>query len=128
MKIPDDYVKKLPGIYRDVLAAFVEFDSTRKAGSGLAYQSIYSALDGKYTLGQIKLACEAMAERDVMEIKNDIFAHPTPIGEELIKAIKEPPPSVPPFPPFRKPKRVRVGMVLSMARNNPGQKSNVGNK
>lgn len=87
MPISDQYVQNLPDIYRDVLAAYPRFDSTRKAGYGLSYHSLYSALDGKYNLGQIKRACENMKNIRLMEIKHTIFACPTPLGEELISAI-----------------------------------------
>ena len=87
MPIDDQYVQNLPDIYRDVLAAYPRFDSTRKVGYGLSYQSLYSALEGEYTLGQIKKACENMAEVGLMEIKHRIFACPTSLGEELIAAI-----------------------------------------
>ena len=46
MPIDDQYVSNLPHIYRDVLAAYPTFDSTRKVGYGLSYQSLYSALEG----------------------------------------------------------------------------------
>ena len=58
MLITDEYVASLPDIYRDILIAFPQFDSTRKVGYGLAYGSLYSELDGKYTLGQIEMACK----------------------------------------------------------------------
>ena len=102
MPIDDAYVENLPGIYRDVLAAFPDFDPTRKVGYGLSYQSLYSALDGKYTLGHIKAACENMAEVALMVIRNEIFACPTPLGEELIAAITDnpvPASDVPPIDP-----------------------------
>jgi hypothetical protein len=102
MPITADYVKSLPDIYRDILAAFPRFDPTRKVGYGLAYQSLYSALNGKYSLGEIRLACENMAAGGAVEIKNEIFVNPTPLGEELIAAITGgtvPPPAVPPFKP-----------------------------
>ena len=105
MPITDEYVESLPDIYRDVLAAFPQFNSTRKVGYGLAYQSLYSALDGKYTLGQIIIACENMAEGGVMEIKHTTFACPTPLGEELIAAVADgtivPELEIPPFNPPR---------------------------
>ena len=110
MPITDEYVKSLPDIYRDVLIAFPQFDSTRKVGYGLAYGSLYSALDGKYTLRQIIIACENMAEGGVMEIKNEIFTRPTPLGEELIAAVTggtaTPKSEVPP-PPFNPPRESR---------------------
>src|SRR6266571_1891642 len=85
--ITHEYVESLPAIYRDILAAFPQFDATRKIGYGLSYQSLYSALNGKYNLGEIRMACERMAEGGVMEIRNEIFVHPTPLGEELIAAV-----------------------------------------
>lgn len=102
MPVTDDYVKGLPEIYRDILAAFPRFDATRKVGYGLSYQSLYSALNGKYNLGEIRMACERMAEGGVMEIKNEIFAHPTLLGENLIATAiggNVPPLAVPPFNP-----------------------------
>lgn len=103
MPITAEYVESLPDIYRDVLGAFPQFDSTRKVGYGLAYPSLYSALDGKYTLGQTIIACENMAEGGVMEIKNEIFTCPTPLGEDLIAAVTGGPIApgleVPPFNP-----------------------------
>ena len=103
MPITAEFIKRLPDIFRDILAAFPRFDPTRKAGYGLSYPSLYSALDGKYDLGEIHLACERMAEAGVLEIKNEIFANLTPLGEELIAAITGgpvPSPNVPPFPPL----------------------------
>ena len=46
MPISDQYVQNLPDIYRDILAAYPHFDSTRRAGYGLSYHSLYSALEG----------------------------------------------------------------------------------
>ena len=99
-----DDVDSLPEIYRDILAAFPQFNPTRTVGYGLSYQSLSSALDDKYRLSQIKGACESMAAGGVMEIKHDIFACPTPLGEELITAITgiaAPTLEVEPFPPLR---------------------------
>jgi len=97
-----EYVRSLPAIYRDILAAFPKFDPTRKVGYGLSFQSLYSALHGKYNLGDIKVAFEQMAQAGVMEIKNTIFASPTQRGEELIAAVTGATPAsksaVPAFP------------------------------
>ena len=87
MPIDDQYVRTLPPIYHDILSAYPRFDATRKVGYGLSYQSLYSALEGKYGLGEIKLACENMAKVDLMTIKHRVFACPTNLGEELISAI-----------------------------------------
>lgn len=102
MTVSSSYVNALPVIYRDILAAFPKFDSTRKVGYGLSFQSLYSALEGRYSLGQIRMACNNMAKGGAVTIKNSIFAHPTPLGEKLIAAItgeSVPPPAVPPFHP-----------------------------
>lgn len=102
MAISPEYVKSLPAIYADLLAAFPRFDATRKVGYGLSFQSLYSAVDGKYQLGEIVQACQQMAKGGVLEIKNEIFANPTARGEELIAAITggtPPQPVVPDFPP-----------------------------
>ena len=104
MPVIREYLQSLPAIYRDILAAFPRSDATRKRGYGLSYQSLYSALDGKYTLGEILLACQDLAKGDAVEIKNEIFVHPTAVGEELIAAVsggKVPQVAVPPFPPLR---------------------------
>ena len=103
MPISNEYVNNLPEIYRDILAAFPQFNPTRKVGYGLSYQSLHSALDEKYTLGQIMKACKNMAEGGVMEIKHRMFACPTSLGEELITAltgIAAPTLEVAPFPPL----------------------------
>src|SRR5260370_19374486 len=102
MPVTEEYVKTLPPIYRDILAAFPQFDPTRKVGYGLSYQSLYSALNGRDKLAEIRLACERMAQVGVMEIKNEIFIHPTSLCEELIAAVTGgavPLSTVPPFNP-----------------------------
>ena|SRR5262245_5711702 len=103
MPVTQEYVKSLPPIYRDLLAAFPRFDPTRKVGHGLSYPSLYSALNGKYSLGEIRLACERMAQAGVMEIKNEIFAQPTAMGEEVIAAVTGGAVSVEAVPPFSPP-------------------------
>lgn len=102
MPITEQYVQELPEIYRDILAAYPRFDTTRRMGHGLSYQSLYTALEGRYTLGEIKTACLEMAKGRVVTIKNEIFARPTELGEELIASITGghvPEPQVPPFKP-----------------------------
>ena len=103
MPITEQYVQSLAEIYRDVLAAFPSFDTTRKVGHGLSFQSLYSALDGRYTLGEIKTACLEMAKGGVMTIKNEIFAHPTDTGEELIVKISGKNVAEPQVPAFKPP-------------------------
>ena len=105
MAVTQKYVKSLAPIYRDILRAFPRFDSTRRAGYGLAFQSLYSALERKYSLGQIKLACEEMAKGRAVEIKNEIFVCPTPLGEELIAALTGHQASVETVPRFNPPAR-----------------------
>jgi hypothetical protein len=107
MAIDAEYVKSLPEIYREILAAVPRFDPTRKAGYGLSFPSLYSALNGKYNLAEIRLACERMAEGGVLEIKNEIFAHPTPLGEELIAAVTHGRVALPGVPAFVSPPSFR---------------------
>lgn len=103
-QITDRYIEELADIYRDILAAFPQVDPSRKAGYGLAFQSLYSALEGKYTLGQIQAACEQMAQGDAMEIKNGIFAQPTELGEEIIEKLTGQTVQAEQVPPFTPPR------------------------
>ena len=98
--ITDDYLQTLPEIYKDVLAAFRTLDPARMVGEGLAYQSLFTALNGKYSLGQVHAACRELAKGGAVEFKNEIFVHPTMMGENLIEAITGyPPAQLPPFSP-----------------------------
>lgn len=103
MAITAKYVESLPEIYRDILQAFWMFNPLRRPGYGVAFQSLYSVLNDKgYTLGQIREACVQMQKNGVVEIRNDIFAHPTPAGDELIEFVNRDRPSVvPEFPPLQ---------------------------
>jgi len=106
------YVKKLPPIYRDILKAFPEIEPGRKAGQGLAFQTLTVHLNGsgmikgirrnRYSFEEVQEACRRLAEMGFIEIRNEIFAHPTELGEKLIAAAtgKEPAPqmSVPELP------------------------------
>lgn len=85
--ISTDYLESLPAIYKEILAAFPKVDPRRLRGAGLAFQSIYSALDGKYTLTEIKLACQELELGNAVERRNSIFVHPTGLGENLIAAL-----------------------------------------
>ena len=85
--ISPGYLQTMPQLYKDVLGAFPQSDPMRAAGDGLAYQSIYSVLEGKYSAREIKLACEQLAQGHAVEIKHTIFIHPTGLGEQLIAAV-----------------------------------------
>jgi hypothetical protein len=100
MSITSEYLDTLQQIYKDVLSAFHEFDPTRQDGDGLAFQSLYSVLAEKYTLGEIRTACLELEKGGAVQIKHEIFAHPTELGEELIEAITgKKPVTLPPFVP-----------------------------
>ena len=86
-KISTEYLESLSKIYQDILAVFPKVDPRRYRGSGLAFQSIYSALDGKYTLAEIKLAAHELELGQAVELRNSIFLHPTDLGEKLIAAL-----------------------------------------
>ncbi len=96
-----EYAKTLPEIYRDVLSTFPAVEPSRKAGYGLAFQTIFEALKQKRSLGEIIAACEKMQVAGVVEIMHRMFVHPTLLGEEIISAVtgKEAQPDiVPEFP------------------------------
>lgn len=103
MAITAAYVANLPPIYRDILQAFWMFNPLRRPGYGVAFQTLYSVLNDKgYTLGQVREACIQMEKGKVLEIRNDIFAHPTLVGDELIEFVNRDRPSVvPEFPPLQ---------------------------
>lgn len=104
MTFSEDYLESIPPIYRDVLTAFPRVDPARKKGYGLAIQTIYTGLENAnkhYPLGEIRQACMNLSSSGVFEIRNEIFAHPTDLGEELIATLSghaEPGVAVPPFP------------------------------
>ena len=84
------YAKNLPPIYRDILAAFPEVEPGRKAGYGLAFQTLamhFANTRRSSDLGEVQEACRQLAENGFFEIKNGIFAHPTDLGERLIAAV-----------------------------------------
>jgi hypothetical protein len=105
-KAIENYAAGLPDIYRDVLAVFPKVDPGRKMGYGLAFQTMVVALNDKYTLGEIQLACSQLANRGIAEIQHGMFVHPTPLGEEIISCLtghpipdsRVPPLSPPPVP------------------------------
>jgi hypothetical protein len=90
------YAKNLPPIYHDILAAFPAIEPGRKAGYGLAFQTlaVHFANTGRgHSLGDVQQACKELADAGFIEIKNRIFAHPTPLGEQLIAAVTGAPPA-----------------------------------
>lgn len=87
--ITRSYVNALPDIYRDVLRMIPRFNSQRRLGAGVAIQSIYAALENRYPLSQVRLACEKMTEAGVFTIRNEIFVYPTESGEQLIRSVAD---------------------------------------
>jgi hypothetical protein len=84
------YAENLPPIYRDILSAFPTIEPGRKAGYGLAFQTLamhFANTARGYSLGDVQEACRRLAEGGFIEIKNGIFAHPTDLGEQLIAAV-----------------------------------------
>ncbi len=99
--VTKEYVEGLPQIYRDILAAFPEIEPARKAGEGLAFQTLFGRLrDAAYgedlrsyveadrkrswSIGEIIQACQNMEKGGAVQIKQRIFVCPTPLGEEII--------------------------------------------
>jgi hypothetical protein len=103
--ITDEYAKSLPPIYKDILTSFFMFNPQQRLGERVAMQSLYSAIrDKKYTLAQVRAACEKMAQADVVRISDQIFVEPTDLGRALIEHLERPAPelvSVPDFPPLK---------------------------
>jgi hypothetical protein len=84
------YARSLPPIYRDIMAAFPAIEASRKAGYGLAFQTLamhFANTKRGYGVGEIQEACKQLAENGFIEIKNGIFAHPTDLGEQLIAVV-----------------------------------------
>ncbi len=85
-----DYAERLPPVYRDIVTAFPTIEPCRKAGYGLAFQTLamhFANTRRGYSLGEVQEACERLAEHGFIEIKNGIFAHPTDLGEQLITVV-----------------------------------------
>jgi hypothetical protein len=85
-----EYAKSLPGIYRDIMAAFPAVEPGRKAGYGLAFQTLavhFANTRQGWSLEDVRAACTQLAETGFVEIRNEIFAHPTELGEQLIAAV-----------------------------------------
>jgi len=99
-----EYAETLPEIYREVLAAFARIEPNRKAGYGLALQTIAADFEGRglgFTLGDTIEACQQLQDKGFVQIKNRIFVHPTERGERLITVITGREPrraSIPPLP------------------------------
>jgi hypothetical protein len=84
------YAKDLPEIYRDILEAFPESEPGRKAGYGLAFYTLaahFVNTGREHSLEEVQAACMQLAKGGFFEIKNQIFAHPTELGERLIAAV-----------------------------------------
>ncbi len=84
------YAGTLPTIYRDILAAFPDVDPGRKAGDGLAFQTLAAHFANQgvpHGLGEVHEACLSLAANGFFVIRNVIFSHPTDLGELLIAAV-----------------------------------------
>lgn len=86
-KISQQFADSLPDIYRDILKAIPRFNSQRELGAGIAIQSLYASLDNRYSLSQVRLVCERMAEAGVLELRHEIFVYPTELGTELVRQV-----------------------------------------
>ena len=77
IQITNEYIEHRAPIYKDIRGIYLDLDTARTRGSGLAFQSLYPALDGKYKRGEFVEACKAMVEGGAIQVQHDIFAHPT---------------------------------------------------
>jgi hypothetical protein len=84
------YAQGIPSIYREIMGAFAAIEPGRKAGYGLAFQTLamhFANTSRKWSLIEVQEACKQLADSGFVEIKNRIFVHPTDLGEQLIAAI-----------------------------------------
>lgn len=84
------YAQRLPEIYRDILAAFPAIEPGRRAGYGVAFQTLamhFANTRRRHAFDDVQEACARLAEAGFLEIRHGIFAHPTELGEELIAAV-----------------------------------------
>ncbi len=82
-----EYAERLPPIYRDILAAFSEVYPRRRAGDGLAFQTLaihFINRSLEHGADEVREACQRLASAGLFEIRNQFFAHPTELGERLI--------------------------------------------
>ena len=100
-----DYAQNLPDIYREILATFPRVEPSRRAGYGLALQTIAADFEGRklsYGLAEVIQACERLQQHGLIDIKHRIFVQPTKDGERVIAALtrqQAPPVLVPDLPP-----------------------------
>lgn len=90
----NNYISQMPAIYKDILAIFPEAEPFRKSGYGLAFQTITILLarnEKPYSFEDVRLASTKLEGEGIVEIKNEIFVHPTEIGEQLISMITKRP-------------------------------------
>src|SRR5262245_35727394 len=103
-----EYAAALDPLYKDILAAFPRIAPYRKKGFGLALQSIAADFEGNKKSAGISIimtACHELEKNGLVEIKNEIFVHPTSVGEKLIELIsgkQAPEVTVPKLPPVPK--------------------------
>lgn len=85
-----DYAASLPDIFRDIMTAYPAVEPSRSAGYGLAFQTLAAHFvnAGKpWSFEDVQVACNDLADGGFVEIRNGIFAHPTPLGERLIATL-----------------------------------------
>ena len=84
------YADSVPLIYREILAAFPRIEPSRRQGYGLAFQTLAADFENRgltFSLGEIIQAGQELERNGLVQIKNGIFIHPTPLGERLIAFI-----------------------------------------
>jgi hypothetical protein len=84
------YANSIPAIYREIMAAFPAIEPRRKAGYGIAFQTLamhFANTRRGYGLAEVQEASKQLADNGFIEIRNGIFAHPTDLGEQLIAVV-----------------------------------------
>ena len=85
--ISQEYLDSLAPIYGDVMRVFPAMEPSRKLGYGLAVQTIYEYLRDAHSFGEISEACRQLEKGGAVTIKNNVFVHPTDLGEDIIAAL-----------------------------------------
>jgi hypothetical protein len=85
-----DYARNLPEIYREILSTFPRMEPSRRAGYGLALQTVVADFENRdlsFGLPEVIQACERLQQHGLVEMKHHIFVHPTQYGERVIAAL-----------------------------------------
>ena len=85
-----EYSQALPELYRWIFWAIPKIDPGRRAGDGVAIASLATYLRSlglQPDFQDVRDACLQLVEGGFVEM-NGVFVNPTPLGEELLVAVR----------------------------------------